>query len=710
MWPTLLALWLALSGQAPRKGGSRRRPAWRRPLLEVLEDRAVPASLSYSTLLNGTIYATALDSAGNVYVTGNSSNLATTPGAFETSGSGAFVAKLNPTGTAVLYATYLGNGGGLGAGITVDSEGDAYVIGRNYGVPTTPNALASSGGTNYPAVADFVAELNPAGSGLVYSTYLPGTVNDPATLANSGAIAVDGSGNIYVVGAAQAGLPVTAGAFQTACLATAGNDNAFFAKINPTLSGSASLMYASYLGGNGGLGDEASAIALDSSGNAYLEGLTTSTNFPTTAGAYQTSAGSGFVTKITPVATAGSFGVTGFSSPATAGVAGIFTVTAKGANGSVLTGYTGTVHFSSSDPHAVLPTDYTFTAADQGVHTFSATLYTAGIESITAGDAANGLLGSETGTVTAAPASTLTLSGYPSPTNAGFAASFTVTALDPYGNKATGYTGTVQFSSSDGSALLPAPYIFTAGDAGAHTFSATLNTPGTQSLTATDSGNAGITGTQANITVAPAGLSALSVTGFPSVTTAGVTETITVTARDTDGSTDTSYLGTVHFTSSDGHAVLPRNYPFNYTFTAADHGVHTFTITLKTAGSQSITATDTVFSSVTGSETGITITPAAASQLILSPNSEVQSGVRFSLTLTVEDAYGNVVTGYTGTVHFTSADKHATLPANYTFTAADAGIHTFTNAFIMKASGWQDIDVADTKNNSLTGYDNFYVN
>jgi hypothetical protein len=292
MWPTLRTLWLALFGKAPPKGSRRRAPG-RRPFLEVLEDRAVPASLNYSTFLHGTVLATAVDSAGNVYVTGQSdSSLPTTPGAFQTSGSGAFVAKLNATGTALIYATYLGNGGGFGAGIAVDTAGDAYVIGANNGVPTTANAIAASGGS------DFVAELNPTGSGLLYATYLPGTVNGGYRLFGAqSAIAVDGSGNIYVAGAAQAGFLVTAGAFQTAYLdgnnsnnITAGN--AFFAKINPALSGTASLLYATYLGGSGSSnGDAATGLAVDSSGNAYLEGYTGSSNFPTTSGAFQRTLG-----------------------------------------------------------------------------------------------------------------------------------------------------------------------------------------------------------------------------------------------------------------------------------------------------------------------------------------------------------------------------------------------------------------------------------
>jgi hypothetical protein len=272
-----------------------------RPFLELLENRTVPASLSYSTYFNGTIYATAVDSAGNVYVTGNTgSGLATTPGAFQTTGSGAFVAKLNATGTALLYATYLGNGGYEGGtGIAVDAAGDAYVIGENLNVPTTPNAIASSA-SGYNNI--FVAELNPTGSGLIYSTYLPGAIDTSyGSLGLTDAIAVDGSGNIYVAGAAEAGLPVTAGAFQTAYLGPSGASNAFFAKINPALSGTASVLYATYLGGT--VWDAASGIALDGSGNAYLEGFTYSSNFPTTSGAFQKTLGgqsNAFVAKFNP--------------------------------------------------------------------------------------------------------------------------------------------------------------------------------------------------------------------------------------------------------------------------------------------------------------------------------------------------------------------------------------------------------------------------
>src|SRR5262245_20228535 len=189
MWPTLLTLWRTRPGKAPRKAGRRRRPACCRPRLEVLEDRTAPASLGYSTYLPATVKGVAVqpgDTTGAVYVA-----------------SGGSVLKLNNGGTGLVYGT---NVGGNLYGIAVDPAGDAYVIGGGSGVSTTPNAIASSGWM-------FVAELNPAGN-LVYATYLPGAVGYVSTLGYAAGIAVDGSGNIYVTGGAQAGFPVTAGAFQ----------------------------------------------------------------------------------------------------------------------------------------------------------------------------------------------------------------------------------------------------------------------------------------------------------------------------------------------------------------------------------------------------------------------------------------------------------------------------------------------------------------
>lgn len=290
----------------------------------------------------------------------------------------------------------------------------------------------------------------------------------------------------------------------------------------------------------------------------------------------------------------------------------------------------------------------------------------------------------------------LVVTGFPSPTNAGVAGSFTVTAVDGSGATASGYTGTIHFTSSDAQAGLPSDYTFSAADGGVHTFSATLKTAGTQSLTATD-GMSGISGVQGSITVQAAAVSRFALTGFATAITAGVAGSLTVTAQDTYGNTISGYTGTIHFTSSDPQAVLPAD----YTFTAADQGVHTFSATLKTAGAQSIAAIDVLMASLAGSETGILVNPAAAYRLRITGPSSVSAGTRFSITVTLLDAYGNVATGYRGTVVFKSSDGSASLPRNYTFTAADAGVHTFTG-LILKKKGTQTITVTDTLITTIT--------
>jgi phospholipase C len=399
-------------------------------------------------------------------------------------------------------------------------------------------------------------------------------------------------------------------------------------------------------------------------------------------------------------ATTGTLNLSGLPQSVTAGTAGTVTVTVVDANGQTVTGYGGTVHFTSSDGQAILPADYTFVAADQGVHTFTVTLKTAGSQSVTATDTAQAsVTGSQSGiTVSPAAASSLQVGGFASPITAGTAGTLTVTAFDPYGNIASSYTGTVAFTSSDSQAALPGNYTFTTADAGLHSFSATLKTAGTQSLTATDTATASITGTQGGITVTPAAASTLAVSGFPSPIMAGTAGTLTVTALDPYGNVATAYTGTVTFTSSDSQAALPGN----YTFTTADAGLHSFSVTLKTAGTQSLTATDTATASITGKQGGITVTPAAASTLTVSGfPSPITAGTAGTLTVGALDAYGNLATGYTGTVTFTSSDSQAALPGNYTFTTADAGLHSFS--VTLKTAGTQSLTATDTATASITG-------
>jgi hypothetical protein len=181
------------------------------------------------------------------------------------------------------------------------------------------------------------------------------------------------------------------------------------------------------------------------------------------------------------------------------------------------------------------------------------------------------------------------------------------------------------------------------------------------------------------------------VVSAPNAATAGGSFSITVTADKSGGAVDTGYVGTVHFTSTDGQAVLPANYAFS----SADQGKHTFTVTLKIAGSQKVTATATATSATTGTSGAIAVSPAAASQLVLSGlSSSATAGASQTFTLTAKDPYGNVATGYTGTVSLSSSDTAATFsPASDTLTTSDKGVHTFSVTF--KTAGTQSLTAKD---------------
>jgi hypothetical protein len=198
--------------------------------------------------------------------------------------------------------------------------------------------------------------------------------------------------------------------------------------------------------------------------------------------------------------------------------------------------------------------------------------------------------------------------GFPSATTAGEAHTLTVTALDTLGNVMTGYTGTVHFTSTDPQAVLPADYTFTAGDHGTHTFTVTLKTAGTYSITVSDTTTPGFTGVQEHIVVNPGAVSRFEVSGFPSSVSVGDYGSFTVTAYDAYGNPATNYAGTVHFTSSDGQALLPDD----YTFVGSTIYQDELYIVLQTVGTQSITVTDIAAPGVTGTEAGIRVNPLAS--------------------------------------------------------------------------------------------------
>ena len=193
----------------------------------------------------------------------------------------------------------------------------------------------------------------------------------------------------------------------------------------------------------------------------------------------------------------------GSSTPVTAGTPLQFTVTVYDANDSTIdTSFTGWVQFTSTDLEAQLPATYSFTPGNNGVRTFTVTLKTAGTQSVSVYAQPDGLAVTQSGIVVQpAPIGSLVITQLPSKVYAGLTDGFQVAACDSYGNVITGFTGTVQFTSSDPDADLPSSYTFTSANAGVHLFSAELETPGTQTITATAATVPAITGS-ASTTVA----------------------------------------------------------------------------------------------------------------------------------------------------------------------------------------------------------------
>ncbi len=259
------------------------------------------SALDYSTFLGGAGGTNigndvAVDGADNAYVTGStlSTLFPTTPGAFDTTQNGgqdAFVTKFDASGSSLLYSTYMGGTGTDGAAaIELDANARAYLTGftNSTGFPTTAGAFDTSYNDDGDA---FVTKLNSAGSALAYSTFLGGTGVGGTGYDSGSGIAVDGTGSAWVTGRTDSLVfPTTAGAFDT-IYGPVGD--AFVTRLN---AGGSALRYSTYLGGSsGGTGgtDQGSGIALGAPGDVYVTGYTTSSDFPTTAGAFDTSANGG---------------------------------------------------------------------------------------------------------------------------------------------------------------------------------------------------------------------------------------------------------------------------------------------------------------------------------------------------------------------------------------------------------------------------------
>jgi hypothetical protein len=470
-------------------------------------------ALVYSTYLGGSGHAgtgdgdystgIAVDGSGNAYVTGQtqSTDFPVTTGAFQTAngspgiyGVNAFVTKLNATGSALVYSTYLGGSDqDYAHGIALDGSGDAYVTGSttssNY--PVTAGALQPTNNAlaNY-AESAFVTEVNPAGTGLVYSTFLGGTgILDPycgppqCKAVGQGdygqAITVDDLGDAYVTGGAGSkDFPTTPGAFQTVNnLAGYNYSNAFITVLNP---GGSALLYSTYLGGSGA--DHGNGIALDGAGGVYVAGVASSTNFPTTTGAYQTTNGSNFIGTafiaklaigIVPASIATTTSLTSSANPQVQGSAVTFTATITPESGTGIP--TGNVVFSVDGTSAS-----TVALGSNGEATYLTSSLAIGQHTILASYAGSiaytASSNSHTETITAPPIASTTTSIAQS----GSPGNYTLTAtVVGSGNLVAAPTGIVSFlDTSNGNAVLGTATLG-AGTAGGVTWTNT-QTPATE--------------------------------------------------------------------------------------------------------------------------------------------------------------------------------------------------------------------------------------
>ena len=266
----------------------------------------IDPDLAWSTFLGGSAEdygrGIAIDSSGNVYVTGLTKDAVTdfpkTTGAYDESHNGnydVFVSKLNSSGSSLTYSTFIGGSGeDVGYAIDVDGSGNAYVTGEcDSGFPTTNGAYDTS---HNGGLADvFVVKLNNTGNSLSYSTYIGDGDDDRGY-----GIAVDGSGDIWLTGkTVSTNFPTTNGAYD---MTHNGNADVFVVKLSPDSSGSSDLLYSTYIGGSGG--DYGNAI-LEDNGDAFVTGYTfdAATDFPTTNNAYDTThngAEDAFVVRISP--------------------------------------------------------------------------------------------------------------------------------------------------------------------------------------------------------------------------------------------------------------------------------------------------------------------------------------------------------------------------------------------------------------------------
>ncbi len=373
----------------------------------------------------------------------------------------------------------------------------------------------------------------------------------------------------------------------------------------------------------------------------------------------------------------------------TAGNAIVVQIRVQDGSGTTDPAYTGTAEFSSSDAYAILPGNSMFTL---GFSTATLTLSIAGTQTVTADDTVKtSITGTLTLVVTGDAGRTTHFAVVaPATVTAGGAFALTVSALDAFNAVATSYAGTVIFASTDTAAVLPANDTLVSGVA---TFSATLKTSGARTISVSDvPGHTGISG---SINVVPSAATSFSLVA-PTSMTAGVAFALTVFARDVYNNIATSYAGTVHFTASGSTVTLPAN----STLTA---GAGVFAATLRapassTGNSRSVTATDTVTASITGS-CGVTLYAAPTHTLaLIGVGATDTAGAADVFGVTPRDAFNNTQSNYAGSVAFTSSDTAAVLPATALWTSTLA-----TYTLTLMTTGTRTVTATDTITVSITG-------
>ncbi|QRN99607.1 lamin tail domain-containing protein [Archangium violaceum] len=394
------------------------------------------------------------------------------------------------------------------------------------------------------------------------------------------------------------------------------------------------------------------------------------------------------------------------SGPSTTVASRAISVTVKvfDAYGNAAEGYAGPVALSSNDTAAELPDAWSFTAADKGQHTFDGVvLKTSGPRTVTA--SASGLTPDTLNVeVTEAPPSKLVLTGLPATMKAGDSVEITVERLDGSNQRETGYTGTVRFTSTDAKAAPLGEYTFTTADQGLKKLTVQMLTVGTQTLRVEDKAAPSIFAT-ADTSVTWNTVAKL-VLDAPGSVKAGDPLRATVTALDAHDNVVKDYSGTVHFSADPADGVTV---PADYAFLAEDNGSRGFDFTLEKAVATTLTVTDAA-RSLSASDTVDTVSPADARTLVLAaPTGPFTAGTAFTVDVTLKDAFGNVATGYRGTIGFTaSTDSKAVLPGDYTFAAADNGHKSFQ--VTLKTAGNQPLAVKDQTSGSLSDGKSISIN